>query len=214
MHSKRIREKVKRDYDVIADDFSLSRRHAWSEFEFFLPYYKPRFKVLDLGCGNGRLADFLAKKGFAAYTGVDQSKNLLKIAQQKHPNLRFLQRDMTELSDLSQEWDAVFMIASFHHLPQADQTNVLKQVYGILKTDGYLFMTNWNLYQRRFWRAWLEMIFFRPLGWKGLSIRWQNTVRRYYYGFTGRELLRLLRGTGFQVLEIQVGRNLVTVAQK
>lgn len=217
MHSKRIREKVKQDYDSIAEGFSESRQHAWPEFDVFSPYLKPNFEVLDLGCGNGRLLGFLRKQGVKSYVGVDQSEGLLAHARRQFPDGVFVEGDMAELSGLKlpkARFDAIFMMASFHHLPQSDQLPVLEAVRERLKSGGFLFMTNWNLYRCSFWKEWLRMFFRRPFGWKGLPVLWQNRVERYYYAFSVRELRRLFREADFELLEMQVGRNFVSICKK
>lgn len=217
MHSKRIREKVKHDYDSIAEGFSESRQHAWPEFDAFVPYLKPDFKVLDLGCGNGRLLDFLKKQGVVSYVGVDQSEGLLTHARRQFPEGAFVEGDMAELSELKlpqERFNAIFMMASFHHLPKSDQLSVLEMVRERLNPGGFLFMTNWNLYRFLFWKEWLKMFFRRPYGWKGLPVLWQNRVERYYYAFSTRELRGLLEKAGFELLDFQVGRNLLTICKR
>ena len=217
MHSKRIREKVKQDYDSIAEGFSETRQHPWPEFDAFVSYLKPDFKVLDLGCGNGRLYGFLKKLSLNSYVGVDQSEGLLLHARKQFPDAVFLEGDMAELSRLKlpqSSFDAVFMMASFHHLPKSDQLSVLKAVRERLKPGGFLFMTNWNLYRGEFWKEWLRMLFLRPYGWKGLPVLWQNRVERYYYAFSARELRGLLEQAGFELLEMQVGRNILSICKR
>jgi 2-polyprenyl-3-methyl-5-hydroxy-6-metoxy-1,4-benzoquinol methylase len=47
-------------------------------------------KILDVGCGNGALADFLISKGFDVY-GIDASESGIKLANAKHEGRFFLQ---------------------------------------------------------------------------------------------------------------------------
>lgn len=46
--------------------------------------------ILDVGCGNGFLANYLLKKGFEAY-GTDASEQGIAIAKQENPDRFFLQ---------------------------------------------------------------------------------------------------------------------------
>src|SRR6201985_3294900 len=46
--------------------------------------------ILDLGCGNGHLVDYLLKQGYNAY-GTDASENGIAIAKKAHPDRFFLQ---------------------------------------------------------------------------------------------------------------------------
>lgn len=97
MHSRRIKKKVKEDYNQIADSFSETRRFPWKDFDVFLDYYRGDEAVLDLGCGNGRLLQFLRKHGFSDYLGVDQSDKLIEIAAKKNHEQKFLVADMAKL---------------------------------------------------------------------------------------------------------------------
>lgn len=223
MHSKRIREKVKQDYDRIAEEFSDTRQTNWSEFQSFLPYLKADMMVLDLGCGNGRLLGFLRDKSLHSYIGVDQSEKLLEEAR-RHldafadgmmgtAKIRFVQADMLQLPDFGGRFDASFMIASFHHLPPKDQLKCLKQLKTHLKPGGLLFMTNWNLWSLRFWKAWLRNVLWPNYGFRGLLIPWKHRVKRYYYAFRPKQLCALLEKAGYTVEFEQKGRNFVTIAR-
>lgn len=55
--------------------------------------------VLDLGCGTGLLAKYLAGAGYN-YTGTDISAEMLRIAHCNVPKGRFLQCDMRDLAPL------------------------------------------------------------------------------------------------------------------
>lgn len=213
MHSKRIQEKVKEDYNQIAAEFSETRHFPWEEFDDFLTYYQANSKVLDLGCGNGRLLHFLAKHGYAYYLGVDQSEGLLEHAKKAHPKEDFLLADISKLSKLQDEFDALFAVASFHHLPRKEQLSTLLKWRSLLKPGGMLFMTNWNLFRSRFWRAWLKQLWPR-YGLFMLEIPWAQRVNRVYFAFTIFRLNRLLKRAGFKVLLQKKGKNIVTIAQK
>lgn len=223
MHSKRIQEKVKRDYDTIAEDFSGTRQFPWKDFDLFLPYYEPDSSVLDLGCGNGRLLEFLKRHGFKKYLGVDQSAVLLKLAKKNHPKSRFLEADMSEI-ELKDKFDGLFAIASFHHLPPHKQLAALKNWRKMLKKGGYLFMTNWNLHQVRYWPLWIRAWVWPSYGFRGLLVPWHNIAKRYYFAFTKGRLDRLLKKAGYHVIlneyvrngevsNVLNGKNILTIAR-
>ncbi len=226
MHSRRIQKKVKKDYNKIAESFAETRQFPWEEFELFLKYYDGDEDVLDLGCGNGRLLKFLKKHGFGTYLGVDQSEKLLEIAEKEHPDQEFLCADMCNL-DLGKKYDAIFAIASFHHVPPRLQEETLKSWKKFLKPGGYLFMTNWNLYQSKYWPLLFRSFIFPIYGFGGLLVPWKKgfasqvlsnshqrcVVKRYYFAFTKRRLSRLLYKTGYEVHFQDSGKNIVTIAR-
>ncbi|EKD49368.1 MAG: hypothetical protein ACD_63C00168G0001, partial [uncultured bacterium] len=55
-YAKYLLKKTQKDYDFLADEFSASRAFSWSEMENLAEKYVKRGdRVLDAGCGNGRL---------------------------------------------------------------------------------------------------------------------------------------------------------------
>ena len=73
-------KKTKDDYNRIAPHFSLTRHEA-RELEQFTLFIAPGQRILDWGCGNGRLVYILQNKG-VEYIGTDQSIGLLKQAEE------------------------------------------------------------------------------------------------------------------------------------
>src|SRR5512136_2520343 len=64
-------------YSTFATSFSETRESA-QELEVILPYIADGARVLDLGCGNGRVAKLLARhRHDVAYLGVDSSAELV-----------------------------------------------------------------------------------------------------------------------------------------
>ncbi len=212
MHSKRIREKIKADYNAIAKEFDQTRQFPWKEFSAFLPFYKPDSNVLDLGCGNGRLFAFLKKQGFQSYLGVDQSEELLKCAKKAHPEAKFLLADIADLPEMK-SFDAIFAIASFHHLPPTEQGKALRAWKKLLKPGGRLFMTNWNLYQLRFFPLWVKTLLFPRYGLTALQIPWKKQIQRVYFALRLKALSRLLEKNGFKILHEEKGQNLIHIVE-
>ena len=69
-------------------------------------------RVLDLGCGAGLYADYLADRGLLdakRYWGVDLSAAMIAAACARHPELRFMQRDLLADPLRPGEADAVVM---------------------------------------------------------------------------------------------------------
>jgi 2-polyprenyl-3-methyl-5-hydroxy-6-metoxy-1,4-benzoquinol methylase len=75
--------------------------------------YEPE-KIADFGCGTGTVAIGLAKAGFNI-TGVDISKDMLKIARQKAENsgidIRFRRADIVEI-DLKNKFDLILSLGN------------------------------------------------------------------------------------------------------
>ena len=191
-------------YDDLAREFSATRAYPWKELQVFIPHIKDNFKILDLGCGNGRLLKSLEQSDKKLnYLGVDFSEKLIAQARKNHPNIKFVTADMSDLCFEPETFDMIFMVASFHHLPtRAERLELLFKVNRWLKPGGLLFMTNWNLWQKKYLRYALEK-FWSKRSWNDFFIPWTtnngSTVWRYYHSFTTGELVYLLKTTHFNL---------------
>lgn len=170
MKEKELLEKVKNDYNKISSHFNITRQTDWKEFNLFKKYIldycflKPKnykIKILDIGCGNGRLVNFLKSLeiGFE-YIGIDNSEGQINEALSnsesnrinKENKIHFQIGDILDLSNLSENYfDIVFCIAVFHHLPNKNTRNLaLKNIYKITQKEGLIMMTSWNLFQLKY----------------------------------------------------------------
>ena len=76
------------------------------------------YKVLDIGCGEGKDAVFLAKNGYivsafdAAEKGLEKARELARL---HHVDVNFFQADINEY-ELSDEYDIIFSSGVFHYL--------------------------------------------------------------------------------------------------
>lgn len=222
--AKQLLTKVITDYDNIAEEFSQTRQSRWKEFEIFLKYIKNGQKIVDLGCGNGRFYEFLKKNRKIEYKGIDNSKNLLKLAKSKFKNdsnCQFLEGDLLNTNLKTNFSDLVTAIASFHHLPGKNtRKKSLQEIHRILKDKGILIISVWNLFQNKYkkyvWKARLKHIL--SLGkydWRDTLIPWGKTdTKRYYYAFKPAELQKLLEENGFKILEKISDNNFVFICRK
>lgn len=146
---------------------------------------------MDAGCGNGRLADFLKDEPIK-YTGIDNSKELLKIAKKKYPKLTFRHGDILKLPFPKAYFDSVWCIAVLHHLPAKSlQLKALKEMKRVLKKNGVLLLTVWNLWQKKY-RKYINK------KTRHAFIPWgpEKKVKRFYYAFTKEELCKLICQAG------------------
>ena len=73
---------------------------------------RPGETCLDLGCGNGALTAALRDRGLDAF-GMDASPEMLALARENHPDLRFVEGDATSFT-LERPVDVVFSNAVLH----------------------------------------------------------------------------------------------------
>ena len=224
----KILAKNKELYDQIAQDFSDTRNKIWPEFEYFKGYLANGQDILDLGCGNGRLLELL-KEYQINYLGIDYSKKLIEEAKQDWQNFNFVVGDILDLN-LKEKYDLVFLVATLHHIPsQKLREKVLINVKSVLKPNGKLLMTNWNLWQKRYLKyiikyTLLKMsdpdkevisgIEVKDLDLQDVFIPWRKKYQRYIHAFTENNMARLLKKTGFEIIKnVANSRNIITVAK-
>jgi len=200
----KVKNDLKNVYNLIAEEFSASRVYPWDELQVVIPHIKEGFKLLDLGCGNGRLIKILeeSKKKYD-YLGIDFSDKFIAHAKSKHPDYNFEVNDMTKIDYSDNSFDMIFMIASFHHLDsRKERLELLRKINRCLKPGGYLFMTNWNLLQKKYLK-YIFKNFFKKKAWNDFYIPWQTYSKsekkffRYYHSFTEKELEGLLKKSNF-----------------
>lgn len=193
-------------YDQISGEFRASRVLAWPELSVVIPYIQDGFKILDLGCGHGRMLKLLESSGKKFdYTGVDFSQGLIAEARRQFPERNFQLADMHHLDFAPQSFDLICAVASFHHLQfKSEREKILADVYQWLQPGGYFFMTNWNLWQGKYLKYYFKD-FWQKKSWRDFCIPWQSgttekfTLWRYYHSFGLGELAALLKKSGFKL---------------
>lgn len=101
----------------------------------------PADKVaLEIGCGAGRVSEFLARD-FYRLVALDISREMLKIARQRVPadNILWLCNNGVSLSPVAnQSVDFVFSLGVFQHIPDdATFVGYVKEVGRVLKPGGW-----------------------------------------------------------------------------
>lgn len=96
-------------------------------------------KVLDAGCGDGRLCFELKEIG-AEITGVDFSERALDFARVFSPNVSFVNTDLKTLA-LQKKFDIVILMEVLEHLIPKERDNVIKNIANLLKPGGKLVVT-------------------------------------------------------------------------
>jgi ubiquinone/menaquinone biosynthesis C-methylase UbiE len=237
----KIIESLQTEYEAIAEHFSETRHSLWPELEALRGEIREGEKILDVGCGNGRLLSLFSDVRIV-YAGIDNSAKLLEKAQCaskkfSHIQSTFINADMRSIPYPDRQFDYVFCIASLHHIPSAEyRLQAVKELYRLAKPGAKIFMTNWDVlrqpsyvidqikyrlqYPSKFW----------GLGLKNFLIPWTlpngKKAWRYYYAFSEKELSRLLEKVGFsQVTFLKSGfgddfskkqrrRNIIVTARK
>ena len=118
------------EYDVFSD---AGYARVIEEFERVVKPVAGE-KCLDLGCGTGAFTQRFASLGLSV-TGIDLSKNSVKIPRQKVKSARFIGGDITKLPFKNNSIDIVCFSEVLHHFPRT-AVPALKEALRVLKPSG------------------------------------------------------------------------------
>ncbi|HUT21780.1 MAG TPA: class I SAM-dependent methyltransferase [Candidatus Bipolaricaulota bacterium] len=204
-------------YKNIASEFSATRQYLWPELLIFKKYLKNGQKILDLGCGNGRLVKLF--DGFNVdYLGLDVNEELIKLAKEQNSDKNFATADILSF-DANEKFDLIFMVAVLNHFNKAERKIVLDKVYSALKPGGYLLMTNWNMLNLKNKKSWWRS----KHDHDAVITNWGEAAELVYYVFSKRTARAELKDFNLELnlyfskgqrTNFLFGNNLVTVARK
>jgi SAM-dependent methyltransferase len=109
-------------------------------YALLLQYFKPG-TVLDIGCGSGRDAAWLAAQGYAV-TGFDSSPELLAEARRRHPEVPYALASLPQLAELgSLQAQNVLCETVLMHLPANEVREAAARLYQLLVPGGTLYVS-------------------------------------------------------------------------
>jgi SAM-dependent methyltransferase len=173
-------------------------------------------RLIDLGCGTGRLLVPFARRGDWVL-GVDLSPEMLKVAGAKAAaagvTVHLVQANLVELDGLcagSFDYAACLFSTLGMVSGAAERGRVVEQAYRLLRPGGRLVLHVHNRWFN-FWdpvgRRWLlRDVVRRWLGREGGDVAMpvhQGVAGLALHVFTRREAVRLLREVGFRLLEVR-----------
>ncbi len=204
---------INRDfYRATASEFDATRQAAWRGWERLLAEIDlPVESALDLGCGNGRFALFLAARQAQPlrYIGVDFNADLLAHARRQLSELAnvdtmMIERDivLTGLPDHSAQLVTLFGL--IHHVPGfARRRELIASAADCVAPGGYLALAAWRFYEQERFRR-------RIVPWGGdiavekhdYLLDWRRGQRalRYCHYVDDDEHAELIAASGLSVI--------------
>ncbi len=212
-------------YQKMADSFSTTRRRIQPGVAYLLDTIWEWQYWLDIGCGNGTLAQALLMKfRNGRYIGCDFSAVMIKEAQKKVASLSssgesrfdFLQLDINHSDWQNQiphlDWDVISLFAVLHHIPAADKRKRICQQIRKLLPEGKKFLISvWQIQNS-------PRLMARVQGWETIGLRkeqieegdilmdWRSEISasqkpalRYVHIFQEEELDDLAIQSGFRI---------------
>lgn len=176
--------------------------------------YNKSLKIIDIGCGTGRHAIELAKRGYSV-TGIDLSEAQLKKAREKaeqeNVKVEFLRYDARNLPFENQFDVAIMICEGAFPLMETDKMNfeILKNAARALKSTGKFIFTTLNGLYRLFHPSNSETERFDLMTMRSHDLftyadddgnEHQIVINERYY--MPSEITWLLKSLGFQKIEI------------
>ena len=121
------------------------------------------WRCLEVGCGNGSIAQWLASQVGPGGHVVASDIDLSYIAQLEAPSLEVRQLDILQGPVEQDHYDLVVARALLHHLPSRELA--LRRMIGALKPGGVLLLTEPDMLPatvaepeavRQFWQGWFR----------------------------------------------------------
>ena len=216
---------IQKLYDEVGVHFSRTRQKKygegkstnWPVTDIYLSQLKSGQRVLDVGCGNGKLITGLPEG--VIYVGTDFSQILLEEARKLYPQHDFRYGNTVEHAHWEGlgKFDAIFCVAVLHHIPSRElQVFVLNEMKKCLLPGGFMYLTVWNLWQEKFLQYHLD---------GHVEVPYNKKWKRYCVAYDIQTMTDLLIEAGWEVAEmfyadregkhvdVMTGENLVVVAR-
>lgn len=107
---------------------------------------KLRYKrILDIGVGGGRTTPYLLEIS-SDYTAIDYSPAMVSAVKKKYPGLNIFHRDARDMR-IFKDGEFDFILFSFNgidYVTHDDRILIMKEIYRILKRDGYFMFSTHN----------------------------------------------------------------------
>ena len=204
-------------YQTFATEFSATRQRIQPGVRRVLDKTPPAVKILDLGCGNGELAQELLIQGYVGhYLGLDFSLALLDVAKNSvwdAPNIAYAHADFADLTWdnilPANSFDLIFSFAVFHHLPgEKLRKKTFEKIASRMQPGDQFIHSHWQFLNSEKLRARIQ-----PWNVLGLNVAqvdegdylfdWRRGGYglRYIHHTSADKLESLAADTGFRVLD-------------
>ena len=136
-------KKIAEGYDQLARHWAsdaFPKGNGIVQHERAIAFLKENRRALDVGCGSsGRFIDLLLSRGFNV-EGLDISRQMLLLAQSKHPDVVFYHADICAW-DIPGKYDFISAWDSIWHIPLSRQKDVMTKIVDALEPGGVFIFT-------------------------------------------------------------------------
>jgi ubiquinone/menaquinone biosynthesis C-methylase UbiE len=127
-------------WDSLADEkhFSHPLNTSW-----LMRYVRPKARILDFGCGYGRILSELQTSGYTNMIGIDFSVRMLKHCRSRIPDVNLVQNDGQSIPLQSRSVDLVLLFAVLTCIPQGgEQRDLLQEINRVLRPGALVYISD------------------------------------------------------------------------
>lgn len=133
-------ESYSNNYNEFANEFNLSGARTKDVDLAFSLNKSGSDSVLEVGCGNGRDAQYITKLT-NSYTGIDPSEKFMELTRNNVSHGTLLVEFAQNLEFKPESFGLVFAFASLLHLKKEDFKELMGKVYLWLKPGGVFYIS-------------------------------------------------------------------------
>jgi ubiquinone/menaquinone biosynthesis C-methylase UbiE len=145
-------------------------------------------KILEIGCGTGRLVKFFNESGFETI-GIDKADKAIKMARKINQKNSIIQASATNFPFKDNSFNLILAISLIEHLTPTESNRLFAESYRVLKPKGLIFLVTPNLNS--------PLRYLYGQGWFGYS---DPTHKQF---FTPKSLAKILKKKGFGNIKLQ-----------
>lgn len=179
-------------YDKTAYKYSekFSSEFEWKHFDAlilkaFSQQNKVKGRLIDLGCGPGQTTKFLFNIGFTNILGTDLSTEMVKVASNQKPNVKFEVADMLQLNYASGSFGSAVAFYAIVHFDYNQVIIAFQEINRIL-IDGGEFLFSFHIGD---YTIHLDEFF-------------DEKVNIDFYAFQTEKIKEILFKTGFEIIDV------------
>jgi 2-polyprenyl-3-methyl-5-hydroxy-6-metoxy-1,4-benzoquinol methylase len=142
-------ESTRKAYATRAEDYSadwLAQPEPVDMYALFKEHFVQGGNTVDIGCGNGGDAAWLAAHGFPT-KAYDSSAELIAIAKRLYPQISFAVAALPKLEQVTEVFDNVVCETVIMHLPKDEVEAAIARLQSPLKLRGVLYLS-WRVTEK------------------------------------------------------------------